>query len=286
VSVLEVIQRSTEFLGKRGVESPRLQVELVLAHVLNMPRMNVYLNFERELSEPELEQAREMIKRRGAREPLQHILGSASFCGLEIAVSPHVLVPRPETEILAERAWGFLNPSAKETPESDALDFGTGSGCIAIAVAAHSPSARIVALDCSGEALELARSNAARHSLQGRIEFVRSDGFQDLPANRQFDLIVSNPPYIATAEIETLEPEVRDHDPRAALDGGADGLDCFRRLAREAPGFLKKGGVLLLEFGDGQAAAVEAIFARGGWTVDGIERDHTGLERFLRAQRG
>ena len=155
MTVLEVIQKSAEFLGKRGVESPRLQTELLLAHLLKLPRMKLYLNFDRVLTVPETDALREMIKRRGLREPLQHITGSTSFCGYEITVNRHVLVPRPETELLAEAGWQFL---ATRPPDSaSALDFCTGSGCIAIALAAKAQAAKVVATDISPEALTLAR---------------------------------------------------------------------------------------------------------------------------------
>src|SRR6266545_1317270 len=206
--MLEVIQKSAEFLAKKGVESPRLQTELLLAHILKLPRMQLYLNFERALSDTDLGTVRELVKRRGRREPLQHIVGSTSFCGLEIAVNRHVLVPRPETELLAELGWQFL--STINHQPSTALDFGTGSGCIAIALAVRCPNARVVALEASADALAVARENAARNNASDRVEFRCGDGFAALPADGRFHLIVSNPPYIPSAEITSLEPEVRD----------------------------------------------------------------------------
>lgn len=330
MTVLEVIQRSTEFLAKKGVDSPRLQVELILADVLGMPRLKLYLNFDRTLTEAELEPTRERIKRRGQREPLQHILGTACFCGFELAVNANVLIPRPETELLAERAWTFLATSqephnhllpphpalssgggegVRGTGEGDAaklkvrgqvpeepasllaspltvLDFGTGSGCLAIAIAVHAPAAKVHAVDISPAALSVARENAARHGLAERIQFHEGDGFATLPEGLAFDLIVANPPYIPTAEIATLEPEVRDHDPRGALDGGPDGLDFYRRIAADAGARLRAGGRLMLEFGDGQAEALRTLFGGHGWRVEGVERDLTGRERFLIASLG
>src|SRR5277367_6208139 len=157
MSILEVIQRSTDFLARKGVASPRLQVELLLAHLLRMPRMKVYLSFERVLTTAELDALRALVQRRGQREPLQYIVGSTSFCGLEIALNADVLIPRPETELLAERAWTFLQ---KAEGEPSALEIGTGSGCLAIALAHHAPQAKVEATDISGSALELARRNA------------------------------------------------------------------------------------------------------------------------------
>jgi release factor glutamine methyltransferase len=335
VKVLEVIKRSAEFLAKKGVDSPRLQVELLLAHRLRVPRMKLYLDFERQLAPGELEDLREMLQRRGRREPLQHIIGSTSFCGLEMAVNPQVLVPRPETELLGELGWKFLNAelgmrnaecgenSAKtklriESPnrapppqpsppmgereknvpptvhgegsrngegKPSALDFGTGSGCLAIALAVKCSMAEVIAVDISAEALAVAQRNAATHEVESRIRFLGGDGFKALPAEQRFDLIVSNPPYIPSADIATLQPEVR-HDPRLALDGGADGLDFYRRLALEAGPFLKPGGRMMLELGDGQAGAATDIFTQQKWIVEAVKDDYNGTPRILIVFKG
>jgi len=283
VTVLEVIQKSAEFLARKGVESPRLQTELLLAHVLKMPRMKLYLNFERALSESELTAFRDLVKRRGQREPLQHIVGCASFCGLELAVNRHVLVPRPETELLAEQGWQFL--STLEPQPATALDYGTGSGCLAIALAVKCPPARVFAVDTSADALDVAQQNAARHNVADRIRFFHGDGFAALPSGTSFDLIISNPPYIPTAQIEALQPEVRNHEPRQALDGGLDGLDGFRRLATEAGAFLKSGGRIMVEFGDGQEDQVCEIFEGQNWVVVEVKQDYTQRPRILIARR-
>jgi release factor glutamine methyltransferase len=318
VTVLEAIQKSADFLGKKGVESSRLNAELLLAHLLKMPRMKLYLNFERALTAVETDGLRELVKRRGQREPLQHIIGSTNFCGCEIAVNRHALVPRPETELLAELGWQWLaerRPPARlvdnsperagsETGAPTALDFGTGTGCIAIALAVKCPAAKISALDFSADALALAKQNAAANKVAERIEFFHGDGFGALPVVAQasrlcvseneltgetpvplrFDLIISNPPYIASAEIETLQPEVRDFDPRAALDGGADGLDFYRRLAVEAKAFLKPDGKIMLEFGDGQADAIKKIYESEKWIVEAVKEDYSHRARILVAQ--
>ena len=309
MTVLEAIQKSTEFLAKKGVESPRLQTELLLAHLLKLPRMKLYLNFERALTPAEVDGLREFIKRRGQREPLQHITGSTSFCGLEIAVNRAALIPRPETELLAELGWNFLStlnctPNAFGAQPSTALDFGTGTGCIAIALAVKCPSAKVVATDVSPDALALAKENAARNNVTGQIQFLQGDGFVALANEsergqlvrelgdtnmrtgcpRSFDLIISNPPYIPSAEIATLQPEVRDFDPRAALDGGADGLDFYRKLAMESKPFLKPGGKIMLEFGDGQADAIRKIFEAEKWIVEAVREDYSQRERFLIAK--
>jgi release factor glutamine methyltransferase len=300
VTVLEAIQKSADFLGKKGVESPRLQAELLLAHLLKMPRMKLYLDFARVLSPTETDAFRELVKRRSQREPLQHITGSTSFCGFEIAVNRHALVPRPETELLAEAGWNFL--STINSQPSTALDFGTGTGCIAIALAAKCSNAKIVATDISADALALAKENAARNNVVERIEFLQGDGFAALQSEgrvprdpnqklengdsqnsslRKFDLIISNPPYIPSAEIETLQPEVRDFDPRGALDGGADGLDFYRRISAEAKLFLKPDGKIMLEFGDGQADAIKKIFENEKWIVEAVKDDYSQRARIL-----
>ena len=283
MTVLETIQKSTEFLGNKGVESSRVHAELLLAHVLAMPRMKLYLNFERALTAPETDTLRELIKRRGQREPLQHIVGSTSFCGLDMTVNRHALIPRPETEMLAEMGWNFL--STLNSQLSTALDFGTGTGCIAIALAVKCPSAQITALDVSPDALALAKANAERHQVASRMEFLLGDGFAALSTPRLFDLIVSNPPYIASAEIATLDPEVRDFDPRGALDGGTDGLDFYRRLAKQAAAFLKLGGKIMVEFGDGQAPEIKSLFESEKWIVEAVQEDYSHRARILVARR-
>jgi release factor glutamine methyltransferase len=279
VTVLETIQKSADFLAKRGIESPRLQAELLLAHLLKMPRMKLYLNFDRTLSTAETDALREFIKRRGQREPLQHITGSASFCGFEMMVNRHALVPRPETELVAELGWNFLATSSLPSPA--ALDMGTGTGCIAIALAAKCPRAKIAATDLSPDALALAKENAEKNLVAGKIEFFQGDGFSALSVDARFDLIISNPPYIPTTEIATLQPEVRDFDPRPALDGGADGLAFYRMFASQAKLFLKPGGKIMLEFGDGQAPAIQKKFAGENWIVEAIKEDYSQRERIF-----
>ncbi len=284
MTVLEIIQKSTEFLTRKGVESPRLQSETLLAHILGQPRMQLYLNFQRELSEVHVAACRDLVQRRGRREPLQHLVGSVSFCGLELRVDGRALIPRPETEQLVDHAVAFLRDLGTETPT--VLDFGTGTGCIAVALAVRCPRARIWASDVSAEALELARLNALAHTAADRITFLLGDGLAGLPAGSCFDLIVSNPPYIPSAEIDQLQPEVREHDPRIALDGGGDGLNCYRLLAGEAAGLLAPGGALMVEHGDGQAVAINTLLQRENWIVEAPLSDYSGRERFLVARLG
>jgi release factor glutamine methyltransferase len=298
VTVLAVIQRSTAFLSRKGVDSPRLQAELLLAHVLKVERMRLYLNFNQALEAEQEESMRQLVKRRGQREPLQQIVGTTSFCGLEMAVNRHVLVPRPETELLAEAGRNFLDETSHGETVS-VLDVGTGSGCLAIALASHCPKVRVVAIDVSPEALELAHQNAKRHGLAERIRFLQGDLFEPLgpsacrcPQDQPlkdvpdaFDLIITNPPYIPRTEIATLQPEVRDFEPAKALDGGLDGLDFYRRFASEGKAYLEPGGKIMLEFGDGQAEAVRRIFENEKWIVEAVLDDYTKRARILVAAK-
>lgn len=283
MTVLEVIQRSAEFLQRHGVESPRLQIELLLAHVLKLPRLQLYLQHDRVLTETELAALRALVQRRAKREPLQHLVGSTAFFGLEIAVSPDALIPRPETETLLELALAALGKNA--APQPAVLDFGTGTGCIALALAANCPAAQVHALDLSASALALAQRNAETHKLTGRVTFHLGDGFAALPPELRFDLIVSNPPYIPAAEIPTLQPEVRDFDPRLALDGGADGLAFYRRLATQSPAWLHADGGFFAEFGDGQADALQQLFTEADWERVTLHADLTGRPRVIEAWR-
>ena len=279
MTVLEAIKKGAEFLENKGIESPRLQSELLLAHVLNLPRLRLYLQFERPLKNEESDPFRDLLVKRGGHVPLQHLTGSTSFCGFHIEVSAAVLIPRPETEMLAEQGWTFLNSLGRDTTF---LDIGTGSGCIPIAIVANAKNAKGIAVDISEDALAISRANAEKNKSQERIEFRQSDLCANVSG--EFDLIVSNPPYIASAEIETLQPEVRDHDPRLALDGGADGLDFYRKLARESSTHLKPGGRLMLEFGDNQGESLKQIFTERGWKISAVLRDLSQRERVLIAE--
>jgi len=277
VRILELIQRATEFFQQRGVDSPRLTVELMVAHVLRRKRLELYLDFEREVPEPALGTLREMVKRRAEGEPLQYLLGVARFYGLDFSVDKRVLIPRPETELLVD--YVVKNGSAAKT----LLDLGAGSGAIAVTLARQLPGARVAAVDASAEALEVARANAARHGVS--VEFFLGDLFAPLPVGARFDWIVSNPPYIPRGEIAALAREVRDHEPRAALDGGPDGLEVIRRIAAEAAAWVAAGGHLAVELGAGQGGQAQRIFLDNGWRVEKMIADLEGHERVLVASR-
>lgn len=278
LTVLEIIRRTTEFLDKRGVESARLNSELLIGHALGLKRMQLYLQFERPLAEAELEKIRPLVKRRGSREPLQYILGDTEFAGLKLKVDRRALIPRPETERLIELIEGNL-----ASPPTTILDLGTGSGAIALALAAKYPDATVTAVDSSAEALTLAAENAVSLALDGRVSFVRSDWFEALPAGTRYSLIVSNPPYLTANELGEASPEVRDHEPAAALSPGGDGLAALRHIVVQAPRFLEPGGLLACETGIAQRAELAAIATGAGFARFQQLADLTGRDRFLLA---
>jgi len=273
VPLLEVLRGTERYLADRGVENPRLNSEHLLAHVLGLKRMELYLQFDRPLAEAERAPLRDLAKRRGTREPLQHVLGTAEFHGRTFTCDKRALVPRPETEQLVELALEI----AKDKPTATILDIGTGSGVIALTIALELPSATLHATDLSPDALDLAAENAARHALTARILFHQADLLP--PDGTRFDLIIANLPYIPAGEIASLSPEVR-HDPASALDGGADGLDLIRRLIDTAPGRLDPGGALLLEIGSGQADAVNTLLSARKFRDISVRPDYQNIPRF------
>jgi release factor glutamine methyltransferase len=277
MTIGEAILAGQQQLQAAGVEAGRLETELLLAQLCDRPRLNLWLERHHQLTPGQAEKLTDWLARRATREPLQHILGWAPFLDFELHVTGDVLVPRPETETLAQ--WAIQKLAGITGPR--VLDWGTGSGCLALAIAQAVPAAEVHALDVSPEALRIARANATAYRLADRIRFHLGDGFKALADPTPFDLLVTNPPYIPAAEIETLDPEVRLHDPRVALVGGEDGLDCYRRLAGEARVWLKPGGWLLAEFGDGQADALTELFGQAGWSLEAVEKDLSGRQRVL-----
>jgi release factor glutamine methyltransferase len=271
--LLEVLRGTERYLADRGVENARLNAEHLLAHALGLKRMELYLQFDRPLTESERAPLRDLVKRRGAREPLQHVLGTAEFHGRTFACDKRALVPRPETEQLVELALEV----AKDKPAASILDIGTGSGVIALTIALELPSATLHATDLSPDALALGAENATRHALTDRIVFHQADLLP--PDDARFDLIIANLPYIPAEEIATLSPEVR-RDPASALDGGADGLDLIRRLIETAPDRIAPGGALLLEIGLGQADAVNALLSARKFRDISVRPDYQNIPRF------
>jgi release factor glutamine methyltransferase len=282
VRILDIINRTAPFLENHGVESPRLNIELLLAHLLGKRRLDLYMEFERELDEPTLEKLREMVKRRAAGEPLQYITGEAEFCGLKFAVDRRVLIPRPETELLVETVLEQLKEGVRsQKSEVRIIDLCTGSGCIAVALAKKLDGAEVYATDSSAEALAVARGNAARHGVEKKIRFLQGDLLQVVPDSLRVDVLVSNPPYIASGELAGLPREVRDFEPVQALVAGEDGLKVIRRIVADARHFLLADGILALELGAGQRAAVEPLCAAHGLQVTKVVKDLQGHERVI-----
>lgn len=285
-TILTLIQKSTAFFEEKGIGEPKLSAEHLMAHALGVKRLQMYLRFDQPVQETELESFRTMVRRRLRHEPVQYIVGTTEFYGLEFAVSPAVLIPRPETEHLID-TFLDLRKSELLRPDLRLLDVGTGSGAIAVTLAKHLQDARITATDISEEALGVARANAMLHGLEERIHFLRHDILTDraAEAGAPFDVVVSNPPYIPKDEIPELQPEVRDHEPLAATTDGADGLRFYRRFAEAAAELLTEGGLLAVEIGHGQSEAVQALFSDAGLRDIAVRKDYAGIDRVVTAWR-
>jgi len=278
MTTLEVLNAAASYLDKQGVESPRLNAEHLLAHVLGRKkRIELYLEFERPLGEAERAPLRELVKRRGEGVPLQHLLGTVEFHGREFLCDARALVPRPETEQLVELAAKGLQAPRR------IVDVGTGSGVIALTMALIFPEAVVAGCDVSADALALAKANRERLGLADRVELLESDLLAALAG--PFDAVVANLPYIPSGEVPGLSREVRC-DPLSALDGGADGLDLVRRLVAESGAKMAPGGLLALEIGIGQGALVAEVLAANNWRDIAVERDYQGAERFVFARHG
>jgi release factor glutamine methyltransferase len=278
MTVLEVLHATTGYFKKHNVENPRLSAEHLLAHVLRRKRIELYLEFERELTESELAPLRDLVKRRGEGEPLQHLLGTVEFCGHVFLCDKRAMVPRPETEELVE----FLESEIRN-PKSEILDVGTGSGVIALSLAIKFPEAKILAADVSDDALALARENAAKLSLQDRVRFVKSDLLENVEGT--FDFIVANLPYISTQDRHTLSREV-SHDPEIALFAGARGDELVHELIAQAPSRLRSDGLLALEIGIGQSEVLFSALAEKNYRDIYSKNDYSGVTRFLFARYG
>jgi release factor glutamine methyltransferase len=278
MTVLGVLQSTTAYFKKRGIENPRLNAEHLLAHALGRTRMELYLEFERTLGELELAPLRKLVQRRGEGEPLQHLLGTVEFCGRIFLCDKRALVPRPETEELV----GFLT-SNDEHRTSNIVDVGTGSGVIALTLASKFPEAQIVGVDVSEEALSLARENAERLGLSERVQFLQGDLLEAVDG--KFHLIVANLPYIAAQDRHTLSREVL-HDPDVALFAGARGDELVRELIEQAPARLRPGGLLALEIGLGQSDALLSALAEKKYRDIYSKNDYSGVIRFLFARYG
>ena len=272
MTILELLERTTKYFADHGVASARLTIELMLAELLKKTRMQLYLEFDKEIPEAVLDQLRPLVKRRADGEPLEYVLGVTTFAGHRITVTPDVLIPRPETEILLEEAIKRVDPKG-----APVLDVGTGSGILALALAKKFPELEIIAVDISPAALAVAEKNGLS---SGKIRFLESDLMGNPALPERFQMIVANLPYIPAGQISTLQREVQ-REPRLALDGGVDGLDLVRRLVTQSVGRTRH---LLLELGDGQAEETKTLCLRAGYALIGVLPDLTQRERILVAE--
>jgi release factor glutamine methyltransferase len=283
-TILSLVLWSADYLASKGVESGRLDAEWLLASALGTERLQLYLKYDRPVGPEEREAFKQQLRRRACREPLQYILGRAAFRELELVVDPRALIPRPETEVLVEEvlAWAKDRKSGLGT----VMDIGTGTGAVSVSLAVEGVCEQIVATDISEGALEVARLNAQRHGVEALLDFRRGSLFEIVDAGEAFDVIVSNPPYVATGERAGLQPEIRDWEPSEALFAGDDGLDVIQPLIAEAPEHLTDGGLLALEVGLGQAERVtRQIDDSGRFEPARVRRDLGGLPRVIMAER-
>jgi release factor glutamine methyltransferase len=288
MTVWELLNRSTDCFKDHHIENPRLNAELLLARSLNLSRERLYIRLNDPMTEKEEETMERLMGRRISREPLQYILGHQEFWSIDFSVDPRVLIPRPETELLVDQALLILseNPLGR-TPH--ALEIGTGSGAVAISLAKEVGDLFLVATDISRDALLLAQENAESGGVLHRVAFVNGDLFEPFRLfgrRGPFDLILSNPPYITFSKIDELPKEVRDYEPIIALNGGEDGLDFYGRIIAQAPDYLRRGGWLLLEVGQGQSRIVSELFEEGSYFLKPeCIPDLSGIERVVKAQR-
>ncbi|MFO0665139.1 MAG: peptide chain release factor N(5)-glutamine methyltransferase [Polyangiaceae bacterium] len=276
-----LVKWATDDFRARGIESPRLDAELIVGHALGLSRTEVIMHLDRPLEPAELSLLRELVKRRRAREPMAYLKGQREFFGRWFAVDKRVLVPRPDTEVLLDVA---LRRTHDRALSCRTLDLCTGSGCIAITLSKERPTTPVLATDISEEALTVARANRERLGAY-RVAFAAGDLWAAVPAGATFDLVVSNPPYIPSGDIEGLMPDVRDFEPRLALDGGSDGLDFLRRIVQEAPKYLAPGGILAVELGAGEAPAVRDLFLERGFEDVEVTKDLARIERVVSGRR-
>jgi release factor glutamine methyltransferase len=276
LSLLEILKRTTDFLDTKGVESARLNAEWLVGHALGLKRMQLYLQFERILTEGELEKIRPLVRRRAQREPLQYILGETEWFGLKLKVDRRALIPRPETELLAENIVKRVTSAPARI-----LDLGTGSGALALGLAKHFPEAVVTAVDVDDDALSLARQNGEILALTERVSFLKSDWFSAVSERPSFDLIVANPPYLSAEDTAAAEPEVREFEPVRALSSGDEGIAALRIIIAQAPRYLAPTGFLALETGVNQHTELLQLCADAGFVRTESRQDLTGRDRFV-----
>ena len=279
-TIVKILDWTRQYFADKGIENPRLDAEILLCAVLSCPRINLYVHFDQPLKADELAKYREFVLRRGRQEPLAYILGERAFMNYTFKVTPAVLVPRPETELLVESLIE-LNDSSNKIR---ILDLGTGSGAIIISLLSLLPLSEGTAVDISPAALAVATENAERLGVRERFTPVLSDLYSKLPAGERYDIIVSNPPYIPTEDITSLAADVQK-EPKGALDGGKDGLDFYRRIVEGASEYLLPGGLLAFEIGIHQSNAVAQLCQEHGFTVTAVRKDYAGIERMIFAAK-
>jgi release factor glutamine methyltransferase len=282
-TIINLITWGTSYLSERRCDDARLTIELLLAHVLRLKRIDLYTNFDKPLTEEELAAFKALLKRRLAHEPLQYIIGETEFMGLKFSVDPRVLIPRPETEILVEQTLAEIRDRWQGVDTIHVLDIGTGSGCIAVSLASLNPLVQVTAIDASAGAIDVARINAERNGVSDRVSFACVDILNDATLSSRFHCLVSNPPYISDQEYRLVSDEVRNFEPAAALTDGGDGLTFYRALAERCGPLLEENGSILVEHAYDQSDAVRKIFQEHGWKNISTIKDYAGHFRFIKA---
>ncbi len=278
LTVLESLKLSAEYLEKKDIESPRINAELLLAHVLKCKRLDLYLSFERPLSDDEKNNYRELLKRRGLYEPLQYIIGSVEFYGLNLKVNKSVLIPRPETELLVEEVINSFNKNA----ELNILDIGTGSGNIVIAIAKNLSMSHVTGVDISDDALFVAEENAELNGVSENTNFLKRDILKDFQFDKKYDVVVSNPPYISVTDFKNLQPELRLHEPKVSLTDDSDGYSFYKKISSSARNYLKPGGKMFFEIGMGQSEKIKKLLEENGFEDIVIVKDYSKIDRIIK----
>ena len=277
---------TTEYFTKKGIDAPRLSAELLLSSVLDLKRIELYTQFDKVVTQPQLDHIHDLVRRAADNEPIQYLVGKTEFYSMEMLVAPGCLIPRPETELLVQRAVEFLRT---RTGPQYVCDLCTGCGCIAAAIAKNFPAARLVATDVCDRALGIAARNVEKHSLGDRVRLLCGDLFDPIVPHldvEKFDLIVCNPPYVSAAEYEKLDRNVRDYEPKLALFAGHDGLDVYRRIAQKVDGFLKPDAAVMLEIGYAQGPAVRKLLEKtGAFGEIKVEKDLQKNDRIVTAKK-
>jgi len=281
-TIQELVKWTISYFESRNIENPRASAEILLAYALDFKRIDIYLKYDKILSDKELQDFKALIKRRLQREPVAYIIKHKEFWSLDFEVTQDVLIPRPETECLIEAALNYLSYDKV----LNILDLGTGSGAIIITLAHERPKSLYFACDISQKALIIAKKNAQKYNLENLIYFFESNWFEALKDSQKFDLIISNPPYINSQEIANLEPEIKDYEPKIALDGGQDGLVFIKHLINKSLNYLNENGILILEIGHNQKEEINKIFLENNFYKDIIfKKDYSGYDRLVCAKK-